>query len=120
MVRRLQDICGIREKEELWAIGRGFIVRDLPWTEKKLRELPPFEFENSAVIALGGRKNKPQFGNKPDRQAHTRPCHSRLRAAASASMSPAKASSLVDTRVIYCGNNLEQLQKLPAVCVPTS
>jgi hypothetical protein len=25
-----------------------------------------------------------------------------------------KASSLVDTRVVYCGNNLEQLTKLPA------
>ena len=24
-----------------------------------------------------------------------------------------RASSLVDTRVIYCGDNLEQLQKLP-------
>ncbi len=32
-------------------------------------------------------------------------------------MSPAKASSLVDTRVIYCEDNLEQLQMLPAACV---
>jgi len=32
-------------------------------------------------------------------------------------MPPAKASSLVDTRVIYCGDNLEQLQKLPAAWV---
>ena len=39
-------------------------MRDLPWTEKKLRELPPFEFENCAVIALGGRKNKTQVGDK--------------------------------------------------------
>jgi 16S rRNA G966 N2-methylase RsmD len=28
-----------------------------------------------------------------------------------------KPSSLVDTRVIYCGDNLEQLKKLPAECV---
>ena len=28
-----------------------------------------------------------------------------------------KASSLVDTRVVYCGDNLEQLPKLPAACV---
>jgi hypothetical protein len=27
---------------------------------------------------------------------------------------PAKPSALVDTRVIYCGDNLEQLRKLPA------
>ena len=29
----------------------------------------------------------------------------------------AKPSSLVDTRVIYCGDNLEQLKKLPDECV---
>ena len=28
-----------------------------------------------------------------------------------------KASSLVDTRVVYCGDNLEQLRKLPEHCV---
>lgn len=30
---------------------------------------------------------------------------------------PAKPSSLVDTRVIYCGDNIEQLAKLPDQCV---
>ena len=28
-----------------------------------------------------------------------------------------KPSALVDTRVIYCGDNLEQLRKLPENCV---
>jgi DNA modification methylase len=28
-----------------------------------------------------------------------------------------KASALVDTRVIYCGDNLNQLRKLPDACV---
>ena len=28
-----------------------------------------------------------------------------------------KASALLDTRVIYCGDNLEQLPKLPAACI---
>ena len=28
-----------------------------------------------------------------------------------------KPSALVDTRVIYCGDNLDQLQKLPDACV---
>ena len=32
-------------------------------------------------------------------------------------MASAKPSALVDTRVIYCGDNLEQLQKLPPACV---
>ena len=39
----------------LWRAGRGFVVRDLPWTVEKLRAIPPFEFENWVVIALGGR-----------------------------------------------------------------
>ena len=30
---------------------------------------------------------------------------------------PAKPSALVDTRVIYCGDNLDQLKKLPDACV---
>ena len=30
-----------------------------------------------------------------------------------------KPSALVDTRVIYCGDNLEQLKELPAACEPT-
>jgi len=42
------------ESEPLWRAGRGFVVRDLPWTVEKLRVIPPFEFENWAVIALGG------------------------------------------------------------------
>jgi hypothetical protein len=28
-----------------------------------------------------------------------------------------KPSALVDTRVVYCGHNLEQLQKLPDACI---
>ena len=38
-------------------------VRDLPWTAEKLRKIPPFEFENWAVIALGGIPNKVQVGD---------------------------------------------------------
>jgi 16S rRNA G966 N2-methylase RsmD len=34
-----------------------------------------------------------------------------------ASVRPAKSSALVDTRVIYCGDNLDQLKKLPDTCV---
>ncbi|HBG77765.1 MAG TPA: restriction endonuclease subunit M [Phycisphaerales bacterium] len=63
MAKRMRDVCGVKEDDKLWRIGRGFVVRDLPWSEKKLRELPPFEFENWAVIALGGRPNKAQVGD---------------------------------------------------------
>lgn len=63
MAKRLRDVCGIPEDESLWRIGRGFIVRDLPWTPEKLRAIPPFEFENWAVIALGGIPNKTKVGD---------------------------------------------------------
>ncbi len=61
--KRLRDVCKIKEDEKLWLAGRGFVVRDLPWSEKQLREIPPFEFENWAVIALGGIPNKAQVGD---------------------------------------------------------
>ena len=65
MAKRLRDknVCGLPEGEELWAIGRGFIVRDLPWTVEELHALPPFEFENWAVIALGGVQNRSKVGD---------------------------------------------------------
>jgi SAM-dependent methyltransferase len=63
MAKRLRDICKLPEDEKLWRAGRGFVVRDLPWSEKQLREIPPFEFENWAVIALGGIPNKTQVGD---------------------------------------------------------
>jgi site-specific DNA-methyltransferase (adenine-specific) len=63
MAKRLRDVCGLAEDEALWRAGRGFVVRDLPWTEERLRAIPPFEFENWAVIALGGIPNKTQVGD---------------------------------------------------------
>ena len=63
MAKRLRDVCALPESEPLWRAGRGFVVRDLPWTVEKLREIPPFEFENWAVIALGGIPNKEQVGD---------------------------------------------------------
>jgi DNA modification methylase len=63
MAKRLRDVCGLPESEPLWKAGRGFVVRDLPWSEEKLCALPPFEFENWAVIALGGIPNKVQVGD---------------------------------------------------------
>jgi len=63
MAKRLRDTCGLPEDESLWRIGRGFVVRDLPWTADKLRAIPPFEFENWAVIALGGIPNKTKTGD---------------------------------------------------------
>ena len=63
MAKRLRYVCKMKEDEKLWRIGRGFVVRDLPWTIEKLREIPPFEFENWAVIALGGTPNAAKVGD---------------------------------------------------------
>src|SRR5271167_1135658 len=56
MAKGLRTDCGLIE-------GKDFVVRDLPWSEDQLRRIPPFEFENWAVIALGGIKNKAQVGD---------------------------------------------------------
>ncbi len=65
MAKRLRDVCKMRESEPLWNARRtdAFVVRDLPWTIEKLKAIPPFEFENWAVIALGGIPNKVQVGD---------------------------------------------------------
>lgn len=63
MAKRLEIVCGIEENKTLWKAGRGFVVRDLPWTVEKLRKIPPFEFENWAVIALGGHVNTARVGD---------------------------------------------------------
>ncbi len=57
MAERLEKACKLRE-------GENFVVRDLPRSEEQLRAMPPFEFENWAVIALGGIPNKAQVGDK--------------------------------------------------------
>jgi len=33
MAKRLRDVCKLPEDEKLWRVGRGFVVRDLPWSE---------------------------------------------------------------------------------------
>ena len=43
--------------------GTDIVIRDQDRGEKHLRELPPFEFENWAVVALGGIPNKVQVGD---------------------------------------------------------
>jgi adenine-specific DNA-methyltransferase len=57
MADRLRKDCGLLE-------GKHFRLRDLPRSEKQLREMPFFEFENWAVVALGGIPNKAKVGDK--------------------------------------------------------
>ncbi|MCK4624173.1 MAG: site-specific DNA-methyltransferase, partial [Phycisphaerae bacterium] len=63
MAKRLRDVLHVKEDENLWKKGHGFIIRNLPWTVEQLRKIPPFEFENWAVIELGGIPNKAKVGD---------------------------------------------------------
>jgi len=46
--KRLKYVCKMRESEPGHRAHdpNSFIVRDLPWTIAKLKDIPPFEFEN--------------------------------------------------------------------------
>ena len=64
MAKRLRDVCHLREDETLWRNGRASWCATCRGREEQLRKIPPFEFENWAVIALGGIPNKAQVGDK--------------------------------------------------------
>jgi 16S rRNA G966 N2-methylase RsmD len=55
-----------------------------------------------AAGAIGGTSSTSPQSEKPAEKSGTR---------------VTRPSALVDTRVIYCGDNLEQLKKLPDACV---
>lgn len=56
MAKRLEDRLGLKE-------GVDFKLQDMPKTADQLRQMPPFEFENWAVVALGGIPNKVKVGD---------------------------------------------------------
>ncbi len=57
MADRLRDECKLRQDTD-------FFVVDLPRTEEELRRMPHFEFQNWAVVALGGVPNRRKTGDK--------------------------------------------------------
>ena len=57
MSKRLTDECHLRERVD-------FTVYDMPRDEAELRTMPPFEFQNWAVVALGGITNPKKSGDK--------------------------------------------------------
>lgn len=56
MAQRLWDVCRLTEEKDFELVNK---LRN----EKQLREIPPFEFENWAVIALGGIPNRVKVGD---------------------------------------------------------
>lgn len=56
MAERLEKRLGLKE-------GPDFTLKDMPRTAEQLRKMPPFEFQNWAVVALGGIPNKVKVGD---------------------------------------------------------
>ncbi len=56
MAERLEKRLGLKE-------GIDYKLKDMPKTVEQLRKMPPFEFENWAVVALGGIPNKVKVGD---------------------------------------------------------
>jgi DNA modification methylase len=56
MAERLEKRLGLKE-------GTDFTLKDMPKTVDQLRRMPPFEFQNWAVVALGGIPNKVKVGD---------------------------------------------------------
>jgi len=54
MAKRLRNVCVLPESEPLWHAGRGFFVRDLPWTVEKQRVSPPPEKSGRSQRILSG------------------------------------------------------------------
>src|SRR5690242_5046396 len=44
--------------------GAGYFIYYLPWDMERLRSMPHFEFQNWAVIALGGVTSRAKTGDK--------------------------------------------------------
>ena len=59
------------------------------------------------IGAMAKKKTKGAESAQPSGEPSARP----------AAAPPGRPSSLVDTRVVYCGDNLDQLRKLPDACV---
>jgi DNA modification methylase len=53
---RLEAVCKLKN-------GPDFVILGLPRKEAELRDMPPFEFESWAVIALGGNPNRAKVGD---------------------------------------------------------
>lgn len=63
VAKRLRDKCKIKDDESLWEAGRGFVVKNLPWTEERLRQISPGQFQDWAVLAVEGIPNPKKVGD---------------------------------------------------------
>jgi 16S rRNA G966 N2-methylase RsmD len=106
---RFQSKYGLR------AEGRARGLNLICLTVSRTRTCKPVENNYSrrmakkASGAIGGASSTSPQSEKPAKKSGTRitrPSETRQ-----------KPSSLLDTRVVYCGDNLEQLAKLPDACV---
>ena len=104
MAKRLRDVCVSPESEcRIDAAG-------LPThTRRMAKKISGAKTSAPSGGAMAGGASVPASREQSSRAT--------ARGDARPTTKPAKPSSLLDTRVIYCGDNLEQLAKLPDVCV---
>jgi hypothetical protein len=65
-----------------------------------------------SVARMMGRESSPAVEEKSHGSTESRPTNDSL----ARRTGEGRPSSLLDTRVVYCGDNLEQLAKLPDAC----
>ena len=59
MAKRMRDVCGLPENEALWRVGRGFVVRDLPWNEEQTaRPYRPLNLRTGPSSPLAASRTK--------------------------------------------------------------
>src|SRR5437870_5037342 len=80
----------------------------------------PREWVRERILAPAGLPNprtSPEQTLPQPTSRVTLPAMPKRAAQSTSAAPPARPSSLIDTRVIYCGDCLEQLRKLPDACI---
>ena len=79
MAKRLRDVCRLREDENLWLHGKGFVVRDLPWTEKQLRTFRPSSLRIGQSLRSAASPTRPRWAIWGSMGAYSRRLRARRR-----------------------------------------
>ena len=82
MAKRLRDVCKMKEDEKLWQIGRGFVVRDLPWTMKSCEKSRRLSLRTGRLLlwAAGQMSPRSAIWASTGVSIRYRPCRKRTRA----------------------------------------
>jgi hypothetical protein len=99
MAKRRRDVCRLPESE------RRIDAANFPAHTSRMAKKISGAKTSAATSERGVHAVSASGLQEPSKRAEAR------------APKPAKPSALLDTRVVYCGDNLEQLAKLPDACV---